>query len=269
MKRKGISSQALRGICSLTFDVEEGSCDGNATSYPVESSGRSPGTDTAGDTVGHQREPKQSQAHRETRTSFAAAEDVCSEPQRSSVRETDVTAEEDDGTNHAEEDESQTAADVLESTQDVPGSEEKKESQTTKLSEPEPDELSERQGSPSAPEAVTGNETTETLNEACVGELDGQDTVDDDVGVMTEEPPKPREQAELKDEEAETTKEATEEDNLEQPESDVESFTVLSKHTERLISRKRDDQKRDSRSRRCLKVHQASLVTLQGVSAVW
>ncbi|XP_047453356.1 centrosomal protein of 290 kDa isoform X3 [Mugil cephalus] len=231
---KSLSSQALRGISSLTFDVEEGSCDGNAASRPVESSSRSPRPQAAGRRVGHQREPKKSQAAGKTQTGSVAAEDVCTEQRRPSPRvrkfaaygKTDVTAEEHDDADRSREDERQTAGARVASGSEVKAAEEKGEPQTAK--------------------PVTGNEMTETENEACAGDLDDEDTVDDDMGIMTGKPQK------LKDVEAET-KEATEEDNLEQPEPDVDSSAALSKHTERSMSRKEDDGKRGSSSLRYLK----------------
>ncbi|XP_051237126.1 centrosomal protein of 290 kDa isoform X2 [Dicentrarchus labrax] len=251
-KGKRSPSRAWRGICSVTFDVEDGPREGNAALRPVNSYSRSV-SQTPAD---QQREPNPSQIKRKTQTSFVGAGDVRNKRDQSSpdvaqnaaAGKTDVTREDD-----VSENETETEADVLESTQDIPvGSEvhvgeEKEESQTTKGSEP--GDLSERPGSDmSSPEpatGATGRRLSETVNKQGTGELADQDTDDDELGIKKEMP-----------EEAETTKESTEEDNpgkLCLAEPDVDS--IRCKYPERFISKKKDERvrKRESRSLSYLK----------------
>ncbi|XP_070763229.1 centrosomal protein of 290 kDa [Enoplosus armatus] len=249
---KRSSPRALRGICSVTFDVADGSCKGNAALRRAAPYCRSVSSEAVEDPADQQREPKRSQIHRDTQTSFAGAEDVRTERERSNpgvaADKTDVSRD------HVKEDETET--DVLQSTQDIPGGSEvdvvveNEEPQTTRGSEPEPGDPPERPGSVMA---LTGYKTQ---NKEDVGELDDRDTDDDDddVGIRKEKP----EQVEVKDEVVETTKEATEEDNPGQPcsaEPDVDSSSILSKPLQRFISKKRGDgvRKRESRSLRNLK----------------
>lgn len=254
VKVRGSSSWASRGICSLTFDVVDGSCEGNAAPRPAESDSHSVSPEAAEDPADQQREPKQSQVARETQTSFEGAEDVCTEQEPLSPKVEENTAadkpaeEEEVDTDHVKEEETET--DHLESTQDIPGGsevEDNEETQTTKGSEPEPEDPS------SEAAAATGD-----------GEQDDRDTggdadADDDGGICEEKPEEAEEQAELKDEEVETTKE----DNPEQScsaEPDVDSSSTLREPPERFISEKRDHRVRDSRSLRYLKVLQAPVV---------
>lgn len=248
MKGKSSYYQALRRIRSVTFDVADGSREGNAAPHPADLYSRSISPETVEDPADQQREPKRSQVDRKTQTSFVGAEDVCTAQERSSLdvaentTKTDVTGEEDVDTDYVKEDEIETE----ESTQDIPGGsdvdviEEKEESQTTKGSEPEPGDPSERPGSlMSSPEPAAEATGSETVNEVCVD--DERDTDDDDDVGIREENPKQSCSAE----------------------PDVDSSSVLSKRPERLISKKRDDRvrKRESRSLRYLKVLQMSIVT--------
>lgn len=225
MKRHGVSSQNLRRICSVAFDVGDGSC---GSSLPVSPK-------AAEDTSDHQREPKQRRADGENQTSF---EDVCAEQERSSP---DKIGEDDDD-DHI--DDRHTGA---ESTEDIiPGG-----SEVSVAAEEE------------EPEATKGSEPDdETLNTEGAGDDVGAE--DTDVEITSETLHKAEEQDELKDDEAETTKEEREEDNLQQScsaEPDVDSGTTLSKSSVRVVSTKREDRVQ-SRSLRHLKVLQAWLVTL-------
>lgn len=220
------------------------------------------------DPADQQRKPKQSQVARETQTSFAAAEDVCTEVERLSpnVAENtaaDKTGEDDvDTTDYVKEGE--TKADIYPVSSEVDVVEEKEETRTTKGSEPEPEDLPGRPGSPiSSPDSVAAATGAESVNKEGAGE---RDDTDDDVGIAEGKPEEAVEQAELKEEAVETTKEVTEGDNAERScsaEPDVDSSSILGKHPERFIVKKRDDRvrKRESRSLRYLKVLQASVVT--------
>ncbi|XP_039988963.1 uncharacterized protein LOC120793199 [Xiphias gladius] len=279
MKVKSSSSTALRGICSVTFDAADWSCEPHA----AESSSRSASPEAVEDATEHQREPKQRQIEGETQTRFVGEEDVCIEQERPSPDVADKTHlmgenDDDDEADHVKEDETQTEAD--QNTQEIPcGSdlhvvEEKVENtllaqqQTTKESETKPDDPSGRPGSvvsSSEPVAAAmGVETSETMHNEGAAELEDRDA-DDDVGVRAEKSEEADEQVELKYEAVDSTKEATEEDNPEHSRSsepDVDSSTTLSKHRG-FTRRKRDKrvQKRESRSLRDLKVLQASIVT--------
>lgn len=276
-KGKSSSSHALREICSVTFDVVHASRKGNAALRLAEPYSRSVSSEAVADPADQQREPKRSPIDRETQTSFAGAEDVCTEGGQSRIDEAENTVAD-------KEDETET--DILESTQDIPGgceadvAEEKEEPQTTKEGEPQPDDPSDRQGSvTSSSQTATAATGGETLNQEDVGELDDRDPDDDDndndVRIRKEKPEEAEEQVELKDEvDDTTTKEETEEDNPEQScsaEPDVDSSSILSKHSQRSISKKTDERvrKQESRSLRHLKVLQASIATqLKWCSAV-
>ncbi|XP_044048401.1 centrosomal protein of 290 kDa isoform X5 [Siniperca chuatsi] len=249
------SSHALRRICSVTSDVPRGSRKGNAALHLAEPYKRSISSDAVEDPADQQSEPKRNQIDRETQTSFVGAEDVCTEQERSTPDVSENTAADTIG-DHIKEDETET--DILESTHDIPGGsevdvvEKKEEPQTTKGSESEPDDPSERPGSVMAsPEPAAATTSSEIVIKEDVGELDNQDTDDDDVGIREKKPEEAEEQFELKV--VETTKVATGEDNPEQScsaEPDVDS--ILSKHPERFISKKRDDHMR-TRESRCLR----------------
>ncbi|TKS73903.1 Centrosomal protein of 290 kDa [Collichthys lucidus] len=175
-----------------------------------------------------QREPKRSCIDRKTQTSFERFIDFRAEHERSShdvPDKTDVTGE---------EDVKETEADVLESTQDIPGVEEKKNTQGSRPEHDDPRDDPE-----------------------CVGELDDEGT-DVDVVIMQEHTGEDGEQIKLKDKVVETTKEETDEDNPEKScseEPDVDFSSKQSQHTHRFISSTRDDRvrKRESRSLRNLK----------------
>ncbi len=238
VKEKGSYYQALRGIRSVTFDVADGSCKGNAAPRPAEPYSHSVSPETVEDPAEQQREPKRSQVDRKIQTSFVGAEGVCTEQERSSidvtentaVDKTDVTGEDAD---HVKEDEIETE----DTAQDAPGGadvyviEEKEEPQTTKGSKPEPGDPSERPGSlMSSPEPAAATTGDKTVNEVNVD--DDRPTDDDDVGIREENP-----------------KQSC------SAEPDVDSTSILSPE-----SKKRDDRvrKRESRSLRYLKVLQAS-----------
>ncbi|XP_049928433.1 centrosomal protein of 290 kDa isoform X1 [Epinephelus moara] len=247
------SSWASRGICSLTFDVMDESCEGNAARCPAVSCSRSVSTEAVRDPADQQRAPKKRRVARQTQTSSVGAEDVCAEQERLSPDVAQNTAAEDD-TTRVKEDE--TEADILESTQDVTGGsdvdkgEEKEETQTTRGSEPDPEDPSERPGSvKSSSEPAAAETGSETVNKEGGSEHNDPDTEDDDVGICEEKPEEAGEEAELKDEEAETTHY---EDNPEpscSADPDVASSSTLSKHPERFMSNRRDDRVRNRQSR--------------------
>lgn len=234
MKGKSSSSHASAEFWSVTFDVEDESGEGNVAPHLAEFYSPHVRPEAV-----QQREPKRSRIDRKTQTSFERFKDFRTEHERSSHNvpdKTDVTGK---------EDVKETEADVLESTQDIPGVEEKKKPRNTQGSKPEHDDP------PDDPE--------------CVGELDDEGT-DDDVGIMQEHTGEDGEQIKLKDKVVETTKEETDEDNPEKScseEPDVDFSSKQSQHTQRFISSTRDDRvrKRESRSLRNLKVLQAFVVT--------
>lgn len=269
MKGKS-SSCALRRTCSVGFDVEDESCEGNAASCPAEVYMC---CEAVEDPADQQRESKRSQVDRKTQTSFVGTDSVHAEQERSRrdvaentpANKTDVSREV-----HVTENETETEADVLESTQDISGGsevdvvEEKEEPQTTKETAPKPDDLSERPGSVMSPTepavAAMGGQRSEMLMKDSACELDHRD--DGDVEIREG---KAEEQIEMINEVFETTKEKTEEDNPEKAGSREpdESSSMLRKRPERFISKKRHDrvQKQEGRSHRYLKVLQASIVT--------
>ncbi|XP_068560642.1 centrosomal protein of 290 kDa isoform X2 [Cebidichthys violaceus] len=237
---KNVSSRPSRGIHSVTFDVLDGSCEGNAAPPPAESSCR-PVFSEAGEDSAEQ------QVAGETRTGFGGADDACAErePLSPDVAGTaEPTGEQDADADCVQEDE----ADILEMTRDV-SFEEEEETLTTKGSESEPEDPSGRPGS-----AVSSSEPAATATGAETAHKEGVGERDDPVGSGEEKP----EQAELNDEVVETTKGATEEGNPEQSRSaepDVDSGSIPSKLPERVVGEKRDAhvRKRESRSLRYLK----------------
>ncbi|XP_034443047.1 centrosomal protein of 290 kDa isoform X2 [Hippoglossus hippoglossus] len=277
---KSSSSQALRGICSVTFDVADGSFERNVTPHLAESSSCSVSPEAVKEPADHQRAPKQSQTDRETQTSLVGEEDVGLDHEQPSPDVEENTAADktkvDDEADRVKDDATQTEADHVESTNIPFGSdrdvlEEKEEStllsqpQITKETEAKSDDLLERPRSvmsSSKPRAAaTGHETSETMTRESAAEREDRDTDDDDDDVRTraEKTQEDNKQIELKDEAVETTKEATEEDNSEQScsaEPDVESSTTQSKHLG-FIRRRRDECIRKQESR-CLRYQKTS-----------
>ncbi|XP_031135781.1 centrosomal protein of 290 kDa isoform X4 [Sander lucioperca] len=263
---KSPSPWALRRICSVTCDVADEACEGNAAPHLSESYSCSVSREAVEDPADQQREPKQSQVATETQTSVVGAEDVCTEQERLSpdvaentaTDNTAVTGEEDDASRVKEDD---TEADTLDHPQDIQGGSEVEvveETRAIKGSEPEPDDLSERLGSVlSTSEPAVAATGAEALSNEGVGERDDRDDDDDDVGIRDEQTEEAEEQADLKDKEVVTAKEITEVHNPEpscSAEPDVDSSSVLSNHS-LFIRKKRDDhvRKRESRSLRDLK----------------
>ncbi|XP_039663330.1 centrosomal protein of 290 kDa isoform X4 [Perca fluviatilis] len=249
---------ALRRICSVTCDVADEACEGNAAPHLSESYRRSVSREAV--EADQPREQKQSQVARETQTSVVGGEDFCTEQERLSpdvaentaADNADVTREEDDASRVKEDD---TEADTFDHPQDIQcGSEVEvvEETRTIKGSEPEPEDPSERPGSVlSSSEPAVAATGAEALNNEGVGERD------DDVGIREEKTEEAEEQADLKDKEAVTAKEITEVHNPEpfcSAEPDVDSSSIVSNHS-LFIRKKRDDRvrKRESRSLRYLK----------------
>lgn len=256
----------MRRICSVTCDVADEACEGNAAPHLSESYRRSVSREAV--EADQPREQKQSQVARETQTSVVGGEDFCTEQERLSpdvaentaADNADVTREEDDASRVKEDD---TEADTFDHPQDIQcGSEVEvvEETRTIKGSEPEPEDPSERPGSVlSSSEPAVAATGAEALNNEGVGERD------DDVGIREEKTEEAEEQADLKDKEAVTAKEITEVHNPEpfcSAEPDVDSSSIVSNHS-LFIRKKRDDRvrKRESRSLRYLKVLQAFVVT--------
>ncbi|XP_069383983.1 centrosomal protein of 290 kDa isoform X2 [Paralichthys olivaceus] len=259
---KSSSSQALRGICSVTFDVVDGSCERNVAPHPAKSSSCSVSPEAVKEPADHRRAPKQSKTDRKTQTSFVGEEDVGLDHEQPSPDEVKNAAA---NKMHDEvDDETQTEAEHAESTKDVPNASDLDvlEEKDTKEIEAESDDPSERPGSvmsSSKPRAAaTGHETSEAMTKESAAEPEDRDTDDDDdVRIKAEKSEEDNNQVELKDEAVETTKEATEEDNPEQScsaEPDVDSGTTQSTHPG-FIRRRRDEcvQKRESRCLRYLK----------------
>lgn len=237
----------MRGVCPVTFDVEEdGSCQWNATPRPAESCVRSVTPDAVEDPAEQRREPDRSQT--DLKPQGREKEDTAAD-------KTDSTGEDDVKVREKE-------ADMVESSQGIPGGSEVDEKQqllTARGSVPESDGPCERPRSvtPSSEPAAAANggQTCETVT-------NGGELADDDVGIGQESPEEAANESELRDEAVETAEEGNPERSCSaKPDSD--SSVALSKPPEKLISRKRDHHARkgDSRSLRNLKVLQASVVT--------
>ncbi|XP_032378760.1 centrosomal protein of 290 kDa isoform X3 [Etheostoma spectabile] len=258
------SPWALRRICSVTCDVADEACEGNAAQHLSESYSRSVSRGAVEDPADQQREPKQSQVARETQTSVVGAEDVCTEQERLSpdvaedtaADNTDVTGKEEDASLVVEDD---TEADTLDHPQDIQGGSEVEETWTIKGSEPDPEDPSERPGAvlSSSEPAVAATGTEALNNEGVCDRDDDDDDDDDDVGLREEKTEEAEEQADLKDKEVVTKKETTEVHNPEpscSEEPDVDGNSELSNHS-LFIRKKRDDRvrKQERRSLRYLK----------------
>ncbi|KAM9753909.1 centrosomal protein of 290 kDa isoform 3-T3 [Menidia menidia] len=254
---RSISSEDFRGIRSVTFDVEDGSCKENSAACHLKPGGLSVNPEAAEDAFCQQRVPKQTWAERETQTSFLAMEDIGAEQEHLSSyvagntadHRADMLTKEHAGNDLVKEKEWETGA------EDVPGGgevslpEEQREPQSAQENEPELDDSPRGLGLVAPSDAAAGNETSEPVNKEEVFDQGCEERDDDDDSrVKSEMPETTEEVAELKEEEDESTKEATEEDNqFKQPDVDT--------YLERSSIRKREDgaQTQESRSLRNLK----------------
>ena len=220
LKVKSSSSQALGGICSVTFDVVEGSFERHVTPHPAESSSCSVSPEAVREPADHQRATKaESDRQRNLKPALSGEEDVCLDQEQPSPENAaaDKTHDEvDDEADHVNDDETQTVADPVEGTNipcasDLDVLEEKEEStllfqpQITKETEAKSDDLFERPGSvmsSSKPRAAaTGHEASETMTKESAAEQEDRDTDnDDDVRVRAEKTQVDNKQVELKDE---------------------------------------------------------------------
>lgn len=197
-----IFSRASRGVCCVTFDVEDES---GRQAHAADQAARL-AQEGADNTFDPQREPKHSQADGESCTASVGAEDVCTDGNTAAdTTDTFAAAE-----GISEQDEVQTGAKHLESTEEVTArpeivSEDRREPQTRKGGELETEDPSEKTGS--APEAEAGNGTSQAADE------DVCDSETDDKDVASEMPQKVEEQVEPNVDEEETRKEAAEEEN--------------------------------------------------------
>lgn len=238
---KGKHSPILRRISSVTLDGER-SHPGNASARPAMS------PEAVEDPPDQQREPNQSQIDTKSENNFE-----CTEQERLSPNadETDLVKEGDG------ENEQKAEADILEGSQEIQNGSDvvAGERKTSQGSDSKPDDPLERPRSAASDSEDAEGEICEAMNETGVGDEEDQHTGDHDAEIGAQSP----EQTELKDEEVETTKEPTEEENADRScsaEPEMDSSFTLSKHIDRLISRERDHQarKRESRSFRYSKV---------------
>lgn len=248
---KGGGSSHLRGICSFTFDLDDGSCEGNAAPRLARSCVLSVSTEGVEDAADQQREPNQSQIDIKTQTSFVGAvESERTEHERSNPDFENAAAGETDLPDEDVKDEDEPEPDEPEAdvSQDIPGGsdvdvvEEKGEANDLEP-EDEPSERPRSAASPSEPPPEADCEQTcETDTKPAAGEQDVGD-VEDDVGIGEDGPEQAEELTELEEEEVKAGR------------PDVDS-------QERLVSRTKGHQARtrDSRALRYLKVLQAAVV---------
>ncbi|KAM4734681.1 centrosomal protein of 290 kDa isoform 3-T3 [Anableps anableps] len=253
---RDVSSQAFSGICSLTFDVEDGTCIETRTAQDPESCTCSLSPDPAGDILGQQGEPMQSQADGETQSRSAGDEDAHAEQERSSVDgntapdQTDVDSAadhvKDEGKILSAQENQQNISVGYEGT--VPA--EQEEAHNTKGNDTHPDDESERPESippPCGTQAATGSRTSESEKKRDVSDPDGEDMdPNDDLRIPPEVPRNAEEEVEVKEEEDVTTRKAIEEDDQDffAPDPNVDSVITLSKRPERFVGLKRDKQTR-------------------------
>ncbi|XP_037539024.1 centrosomal protein of 290 kDa [Nematolebias whitei] len=147
------------------------------------------------------REPKHSQADGETWTVSVGAEDACTDDGNTAADKTDSFTAAEDISDQVKQEEIQTGAKHLESTEEMTARpevivfEDQQEPQTTKGRELEADDPSEE--TRSAPETATGNDASQSVNK-CVCDLD---TDDQDAGGSSNVSQKAEERVELKEEE--------------------------------------------------------------------
>lgn len=237
----------------MTFDVEDASGDVNA----------------AEDTFDQQREPKRSLAAEETQTSFVGAEDVwtnqASSDGNTAADKTDTFTAAENGSDQVKQEEIQTGVKILRRTEEMSAVpeiivlENQPEPQTTNDSKPEPNDLSKRTSF--APEAVTGDDTSQTVNK-WVCDSDVEDNGHKDVWGSSDMLQMSEEQWELKEGEEEMRKEATKEENQEHSfsaEPEADSRIMPSNQPESSITSRKDNkaEKCKIRSLKYLKVLQA------------
>ncbi|XP_065812706.1 centrosomal protein of 290 kDa [Labrus bergylta] len=248
------SPHALREISSPTFDVVDGSCEGNAAQSPVEFCHLCKATEGP---AAQQGEPEQGQTAGETQSSIDGAEDALPERLSPGVEEsvaadeTDVSKEDVD-TDHMQDNVTET--DVMESTPDMPGDSEvymtegKEEPQDEEGNYPDPGDPSERPGcvvssfEPAAASAARGDNMSDAVIKEGAGERrDGAD----DVGIGEEMPDDTQQHDE-------TFREASDEDNP-QKSCSADSSSIPSKEPD--LSKERDHgvRRHESRSYRYLK----------------
>lgn len=211
----------------------------NAADGPAEACSCSLSPEAADGTFVQQREPKHSQADGDTWKVSVGAEDVCTDEAsadgNTAADKTAFTAAE-DICDQVKQDEIQTGAKHLESTEETAARpevvefEDQQESQATKGSELEADDPSEETGS--VPGTATGNDASQSVNE-CVCDLD---TDDKDVGGTSNMSQKAEERVELKEEE-ETEEENQERSCSAEPETDSR---ILSDQSESFITAIKD-----------------------------
>ncbi|XP_047248976.1 centrosomal protein of 290 kDa isoform X3 [Girardinichthys multiradiatus] len=253
-------SQAFSEICSVTFDVEEGTCVANTTALLPRSCSRSLSPEPTGDTLSQQGEAMQSQADGETPSCFAGEEDSYTEQERSSVDgkaaadQTDTIKEADTAGDHGEDSEREIRANAQENQENIPVAsevtvpEEQEEPHNTNGNDAGPDQSGRTQSiiSLSASQAAACGRTSESEKKGHVCDPYSDDmNHEDDLRVPPEVPQKAEEEVEVKEEEGVTTK-AIEDDqeHVFSADPDVDSVITLSKHLERFVRIKRDKQTR-------------------------
>ncbi|XP_013873072.1 centrosomal protein of 290 kDa [Austrofundulus limnaeus] len=242
-----ISSFAFRGLCSVTFDIEEGSGDVNAAAQPTESCSFLLSPEAAEDTFDQQREPKHSQAAEETHTSFVGAEELwtnqASADGNTAAGRTDTFTAAETGSDQVKQEEIQ--VEEVTAVPEIIALENQPEPQTRK---PEPNDLSERTGS--APQAATGNDTSQTVTNVCDSDVEAPEQKD--VRASSDSLHKAEEQQELKGGEEETRREVTEEENQEHScsaEPEADSRITPSHQPESFITSRKDDKAEKCKSR--------------------
>ncbi|XP_021172732.2 centrosomal protein of 290 kDa isoform X2 [Fundulus heteroclitus] len=246
---RDVFSRAFSGICSVTFDVEDGMRAENTTAQRPESCGHSHSPEPAGDTFGQQGEPMQGRADGEPLSCFSGED---AEQERSSSDGNAAAGKTDAGTaaDHVEDEERKTAADAQEDPENIPvGSEgalpaEQKEPRNMKGNDGVPGDPSGRTESITslcAAQAATGGGTSESERLGDVCEPRGEATDQDDhLGVAPEVPQGAEEELEAKGEEDVAT--ADHQEHFFSAVQDVDSVVALSERPEGFVCVKRDKQ---------------------------
>ncbi|XP_023811228.1 centrosomal protein of 290 kDa isoform X2 [Oryzias latipes] len=255
------SSEALRQMSSITFDVEDGSSEGKVATQLSEACSCSSSPDTVVDTRDQQRAPRPNLAEAGTQIIFGGGKDDCAEQDNfspdvtgnSAADQTELSTKA--GEDCVEKADRKAGANTSESREGSPdGSEvsvplEQQEPPATTKSKPEPVDPSERPasaGPSSAQEVTTGQGMCQNETDKVVREPHGSKTEDNaDAGNRSKMPLSDEQQTAAEEGEEDGAPRLAGEKNQEQSytaEADVECGLALHKPREDPFSRQKAEQ---------------------------
>lgn len=248
---KGENSSHSGVICSVPFDIKDGSSAGDDVSCKLSIS-----PDVIDDSTDQQKEPNQNQTNTKPQNSSVGAEDEITETERQ-VPDADTADKTEEIYNEENEKGAEDVFRGFPHDSEIVMVEEREEQEASLKSGSEVDDPSVRPRSgiksPELSLAANGKQKCGPLSEPGVDEVETEQT-QADLGAEAQSP----EEAELKDEEKE-------EDNPERScSADADSTFVVSKDPESLICRKKDHiWERECRSFKHLKVLQTAAIASQ------